>query len=131
MFNIHQKYNKKASELLDRIMLQGRISDIPAMSTEEFNVLLFINTLQDNILKNKMVTMKYSDKYIDLDDISSSVQVYEANNIISTINSQGKDQNSETGRSRKRKRLIRESRSTLSPSKPRDKETGDVNKVSK
>ena len=110
-------------------MLQERISDIPAMSREELNLLVFIDSLNDNSLKNKLVDMKYSDKHSNLDDIISSVQFYEANNIIASNDLQGNNKSPETGRSRKRKRSVREDRPTLSPSKPRDKEKRDLNKL--
>ena len=102
-------------------MLKGKISDIPAMTTEKSNVLLFINILQVNILKNKTVTMKYSDEHSNLGDIISSVQYFEANNITASNDLQGNNKIPEIGRSRKRKRFVREDRPTHSPSKPREK----------
>ena len=96
------------------------------MSREELNMLVFINSLKDISLKNKLVDMKYTNTQSNLNDIISLVQYYEANNIIATNDSQCI--NRSPGRSRKRERYPREGKPTLSPNKPKDKEKSYVNK---
>ena len=75
--------------------------------------------------------MKNSSNYIDIDEIHSSVKLYKSNDIISTNESQNIPPNPDEQRSRKRKRYNREARATHSPSPPRRKDKGDLDKVTK
>ena len=82
LFNIHQNKDESASDLLDRISIQGKISNVSELSVEDLNTILFIKSLTDINLKDKLLDLKYSDPHSSFYDISAIVQNHESINII-------------------------------------------------
>merc|ERR1712106_805175 len=85
-FQLKQENREPASDTLDRIILQSKVSNVDKISKDDLSVHIFVNALSDSKLKDKILELDRKDGNIAMERVLTVVRAYEANTLIATKN---------------------------------------------
>ena len=85
-FNIKQENREAASDTLDRIILQSKVSNVNPISQDDLTVHILVNSLSDARLKEKILEIDRIDGNIEMNAVITAIKSYEANALIATKN---------------------------------------------